>query len=103
MGRRESIDKGAVREVEEETGVKDVQIVKPLEITYHIFKRSGRNKIKITYWFEMRTSYDGPLIPQENEGITDVKWLNSEESAKALEKSYANIRDLLLVNEQSYK
>ena len=103
VGRRESIDKGAVREVEEETGVKDVQIVKPLEITYHIFKRSGRYKIKITYWFEMRTSYDGPLIPQENEGITDVKWLNSEESAKALEKSYANIRDLLLVNEQSYK
>ncbi|HPF96949.1 MAG: NUDIX domain-containing protein [Flavobacteriaceae bacterium] len=101
--RREPIDKAAVREVEEETGVKGVEIVKPLEITYHIFKRNGRNKIKITYWFEMHTSYDGPLQAQENEGITDVKWLNTDEISAALENSYANIKELMLMTEPSYK
>lgn len=94
-GRREPIDQAAVREVEEETGVKNLKITKPLEITYHIFKRNGRYKIKITYWFEMHTSYDGELIPQENEGITEVKWLNKEETTKAVENSYANIRALV--------
>lgn len=93
--RRESIDKTALREVEEETGVKNLEITKPLEVTYHIFKRNGRHKIKITYWFEMKTSYDGMLEPQENEGITRVEWLDKVAANKALENSYANIKLLV--------
>ncbi|MDT0559319.1 NUDIX domain-containing protein [Ichthyenterobacterium sp. W332] len=93
--RRETIDKTAIREVEEETGVQGLEIIKPLERTFHIFKRHGRHKIKVTYWFEMRTNYDGELLPQENEGITKVKWLDKKASEKALENSYANIRLLV--------
>src|SRR5690606_3640344 len=48
----ETIEETALREVMEETGVAGLKIVKPLETTYHIFKRNGRYKIKITYWFE---------------------------------------------------
>ena len=36
----ESIEEGAIREVEEETGVKGLTITKPLPTTYHIFKRN---------------------------------------------------------------
>lgn len=93
--RRESIDKTALREVEEETGVKHLEITKPLEVTYHIFKRNGRHKIKITYWFEMKTSYEGTLEPQEDEGITRVEWLDQVAANKALENSYANIKLLV--------
>ncbi|MEO8933369.1 MAG: NUDIX domain-containing protein [Xanthomarina sp.] len=93
--KKESIQLTAIREVEEETGVKDLEIVKPLETTYHIFRRNGRNKIKITFWFEMKTSYKGSLIPQENEGITEVAWLNKTEIEKALLNSYANIKLLM--------
>ena len=39
----------------------------------------------------MRTTYDGPLIPQENEGIKKVKWKDFQATQKALKKSYANI------------
>ena len=92
---KETIEKTAIREVEEETGVKGLEIGKPLDTTYHIFKRNGRYKIKITYWFEMKTNYDGKLYAQENEGITKVKWLNSEQIKKALENSYANIKLLV--------
>jgi ADP-ribose pyrophosphatase YjhB (NUDIX family) len=91
----ESIEEGAVREVEEETGVKGLTITKPLPTTYHIFKRNRRYKIKITYWFEMYTSYDGELLPEASEGITKVKWLGKKKQAKALKNSYANIRELL--------
>ncbi|WP_055442989.1 NUDIX hydrolase [Lacinutrix himadriensis] len=91
----ETIEETAVREVAEETGVAGLKIVKPLQTTYHIFKRNGKHRIKITYWFEMKTSFTGKLYPQENEGITKVEWLNTEESKKALENSYANIKLLV--------
>ncbi|MBT8273373.1 MAG: NUDIX domain-containing protein, partial [Bacteroidia bacterium] len=76
---RETIDKAALREVEEETGVQGLSITKPLEMTYHIFKRNGRNRIKVTYWFEMKTNYSGPLLPAIKEGITKVEWLNTDQ------------------------
>ena len=92
---KETIDKTAIREVEEETGVEGLKITKPLEMTYHIFKRNGRYRIKITYWFEMKTSYTGKLIAQEKEGITKVAWLNKEQTQEALQNSYANIKGLI--------
>ncbi|MGA1227143.1 MAG: NUDIX hydrolase [Tamlana sp.] len=93
--RKETIEDTAIREVEEETGVKNLKIVKPLDTTYHIFKRNGRYKIKITYWFEMKTNFNGNLYAQENEGITKVAWLNKEQICAALENSYANIKLLV--------
>ncbi|SEQ81561.1 ADP-ribose pyrophosphatase YjhB, NUDIX family [Hyunsoonleella jejuensis] len=93
--KKESIEETAIREVEEETGVKGLKITKPLETTYHIFKRRGRYRIKITYWFEMETSFDGKLYPQEKEGITKVKWLGKKKTKKAMENSYANIKILI--------
>lgn len=93
--KKESIEKGAIREVEEETGVTGLTITKPLDTTYHIFKRNGRYKIKITYWFEMQTTFDGKLVPEISEGITKVKWLGKKKQVKALKNSYANIRELV--------
>ena len=92
---KESIEETSIREVEEETGVQGLKIVKPLDITYHIFKRHGKYKIKVTHWFEMKTAFAGKLEPQEEEGITKVEWLNSEESIDALNNSYANIKLLV--------
>ena len=93
--KKEAIEDCAIREVEEETGVKGLRIVKPLETTYHIFKRNGRYKIKITYWFEMTTDYEGSLNPENSEGITKAKWLTPKQTKKALKNSYANIKQLI--------
>ncbi|MDG5492428.1 NUDIX hydrolase [Psychroserpens sp. SPM9] len=92
---KETIEATAIREVEEETGVAGLEITKPLDTTYHIFKRNGRHKIKVTYWFEMTTTFEGELFPQENEGITKVAWLSPKESQEALSNSYANIKILV--------
>jgi 8-oxo-dGTP pyrophosphatase MutT (NUDIX family) len=93
--KKETIEETSIREVEEETGVQGLEIIKPLETTYHIFKRNGKHRIKVTYWFEMKTTFDGILMPQENEGITKVEWLSPGDSQKALENSYANIKLLI--------
>lgn len=92
---KESIEETAIREVEEETGVKGLKISKPLPTTYHIFKRNGKHRIKVTYWFEMRTNYKGKLLPQLKEGITKAEWLNEAESIQVLNQSYANIKALI--------
>ncbi len=88
----ETYQEAAIREVEEETGVKNLEIKKFITKTYHIFKRNGKYKLKITYWFEMFTPYKGKLTPQTNEDIEKVKWKNFEKSQKALQKSYENIK-----------
>lgn len=88
----EEIEDTAIREVEEETGVKGLTIVNKLDKTYHIFKRNGRYKLKITHWFEMRTKYNGRLLAQADEGIDKVEWKSVDEVQEALKNSYENIK-----------
>jgi 8-oxo-dGTP pyrophosphatase MutT (NUDIX family) len=82
----------ALREVEEETGVTGLQPMKKLQKTYHIFKRNGAYKLKITHWYEMKTDFDGVLFPQADEGIEKAEWLNPEQIKEALKNSYQNIK-----------
>jgi len=93
--KNEKFKEAAIREVEEETGVQNLQIEKPLENTYHIYIYKTEKVFKITYWFEMKTDFKGAVHPQLEEGITKVEWLNSEQLPKIYENTYANIKLLL--------
>ena len=93
--KNENISQTALREVIEETGIKNLTIVKPLEKTYHIFKKGSKHFLKSTYWFEMTSDYDGKFKPQKKEGISRVEWIDKETIGSILPKSYANIRLLL--------
>jgi ADP-ribose pyrophosphatase YjhB (NUDIX family) len=88
----ENIEETAIREVEEETHVQGLTIVRFLQITYHIINRNGKYKLKETHWYEMKTDFQGKLIPEASEGIKKAKWKNFEKSQRALLKSYANIK-----------
>jgi len=99
LDKGESIEMAAIREVEEETGVKGLVIENHLKTTYHIFKRDGQYRLKKVYWFNMKTKFKGELEPQLNEGITKVKWKGKNKIQKALQNSYRNIR--LLFDEAS--
>lgn len=88
----ESILACAVREVEEECGITNLQIVKPLETTYHIYKEKGNIILKTTYWFLMYSDYDGELTPQLEEGIEQVVFKNEGASVEALKNTYENIK-----------
>ena len=90
--KNEQLSETAIREVIEETGIKGISITKPLDITYHIFKRNEEYRLKITYWFEMFSEYEGEFIPQLNEGISDVKWIKIEDLDNIKNNSYPNIK-----------
>ena len=100
--REEEIADTAMREVEEETGVDKLEITRKLQKTYHIFKRNGKYKLKITHWFEMQTNFEGTPFPQANEGIEKAVWLNPEQIKEALKNSYENIK-LLFEEEKLLK
>ncbi|MBZ0328145.1 MAG: NUDIX hydrolase [Altibacter sp.] len=88
----ETYEEAALRETIEETGVKDLVIKRFITKTYHVFKRNDKFKLKVTYWYEMYSNYDGPLIPEPSEGIKKVRWKNFEKTQKALQDSYENIK-----------
>lgn len=88
----EDIEATAMREVEEETGVNQLRITNKLQKTYHIFKRNGKYKLKITHWFEMQSDFEGTPHGQLEEGIEKVAWLNPEQIKEALKNSYENIK-----------
>ena len=88
----ESIEECALREVEEECGINKLQISSKMDTTYHIYEHKYRFVLKITYWFLMNTTFSGPLIPQEEEGIERVVFKNNLETKKALENTYENIK-----------
>ena len=92
MEKNEKITATAIREVEEETGVGDLSISCDLQKTYHVFKRNGKYKLKITQWYEMQSTFEGPTIPQTKEGIEKAVWLNPEQIKEALNNSYENIK-----------
>ena len=91
----ELIIDAAVREVEEETSVKDLIVKKPLPITYHIFKRNTKYKLKKTYWHLMKTSYNGKLVPQLTEGIERAVWKDKDEIQSVMKNVYINIEGLI--------
>ena len=90
----ENIEECAIREVEEECEVSGLTITQQLQETYHTYEINEQKILKRTYWFEMKTNFKGDLMPQTEEGITKVVWVNHEDIAEKLENSYGNIIEL---------
>jgi len=75
------IDKGegkkaaAIREVQEETGLTDLDLGPFLCVTYHTYKTSKKKRVlKKTYWYAMKST-QADLTPQVEEDIETVVWL----------------------------
>jgi 8-oxo-dGTP pyrophosphatase MutT (NUDIX family) len=92
----ESQEQGAKREVEEECGINKLSIQKDLGKSFHTYKIQGHRFLKITYWFLMKTEYNGILIPQEEENITDARWFDWQNLNPEELDTYQSIREVLL-------
>ena len=102
------IDKGetakeaAIREVEEECGISNHQIIKQLLSTYHIYKSpyeesKGSWIFKETFWFEMNYLGDDLGNPQLNEGITKVKWFARNKLDGVCVNTYENLKQIISI------
>ena len=82
----------AIREVKEECGIQNIEIDSFLLDTYHLFNENNKKRLKITHWFKMHELDKSPLIPQEEEGIERVEWLDINTNDFPLHNSYENIK-----------
>ncbi|MCW3113781.1 MAG: hypothetical protein JWR18_2177 [Segetibacter sp.] len=91
----ETIEDCAVREVEEETGLQNIQLGELLGVTNHFYKENGKDLEKETHWFTMSVSGDQALVPQLEEDITELKWVSKDEIKDYLKNSFKNIEEIV--------
>ncbi|MBO6057352.1 MAG: NUDIX domain-containing protein [Bacteroidales bacterium] len=82
----ESPEVAALREVEEETGITDLEIIQELPATWHCYLLNDQWTIKKTSWYLMKTASGMKNIPQTEEGITKV-YLVDKEGVNEFEKN----------------
>ena len=90
----ESIDQTAIREVEEECGVSGLEIINALPSTLHTYLRNDKWYLKTSYWYLMQSDFEGELVPQAEEGITECKWLTELEAKSLTHLMYPSIAEL---------
>jgi 8-oxo-dGTP pyrophosphatase MutT (NUDIX family) len=95
LDKGERVDDAAMREVEEETGIESHLLQGLIGSTFHIFQRSSGWSLKETVWYEMKTWENEILVPQEEEGITEIKWWSVDELSNGLPGTWPMIRELV--------
>jgi 8-oxo-dGTP pyrophosphatase MutT (NUDIX family) len=91
----ESLESCALREVIEETGVGQLEIIRFLLVTEHEFVESGQVILKETHWWLMKTNGSQPLIPQTEEDITELKWIGPSDFKIVQQNTYTGILEVL--------
>lgn len=91
----ESMKECAVREVEEECGIKNLVLKEKLCVTYHTYFQEERTVLKHTGWYAMESDDTRPLVPQTEEGITEVRWINKKNFDIVLANTYESIKEVL--------
>lgn len=89
--KNESKKTAAIREVEEECGIRKLVILKKLITTYHIYAYNGL-KLKETHWYLMHSSFKKELTPQTEEGIDKVAFIKKSDINNIYKNTYANIK-----------
>lgn len=87
----ESLEECALREVSEETGLRDVRLGSFVDTTLHQYDEGGELVTKKTAWYAMDASSANELVPQTEEEIEDLCWVSPGDLAPYLENSYPNI------------
>lgn len=91
----ETIEECAVREVQEETGLQKIQLIRPFTITYHTYEEKGKKILKESHWYLMETPGSQQLTPQAEEQITQAKWIAKKDLEKFFGETYSTIREIL--------
>lgn len=90
----ETMEQTALREVEEECGVQGLVIEKELASTYHLYLERNKTILKRTWWYLMSAPIQQGK-PQQEEGITAVNWLMSDDLDKVVKNTYPSVLNVL--------
>ena len=91
----EKPEQAALREVEEETNIGKLHIVKELPSTWHCYQFGEEWRLKRTYWYLMESEDNIQAKPQTEEGISEVKLVGNEEIDGFLRNTFRSISEIL--------
>lgn len=88
----ETIEACARREVAEEVGIPEPEILRSLGTTQHEYVQSGEHILKTTHWYLMETE-SVQFKPQLEELIEEVAWVHLDKAI--LQVGFENLRKVL--------
>lgn len=98
--KNETPEIAAIREVEEESGLSELHLVRQLDSTFHIYRSPylpfPKNLVlKETKWFLMSYSGNKTPVPQVDENIEEVVWFAPADLGQVYSNTYLNLSDFL--------
>ncbi|MBP6090412.1 MAG: NUDIX domain-containing protein [Crocinitomicaceae bacterium] len=90
----ESFQNAAIREVEEECGVR-ATLKSKIGTTQHTYVYEDQLILKTTHWYEMECIDDSDMQPQFEEGISVIEWLEMSQLDSFFKNTYTSIASLL--------
>jgi 8-oxo-dGTP pyrophosphatase MutT (NUDIX family) len=91
----ETVEACALREVEEETGISNLRLNGKLQTTYHTYSFQGKTVLKPSHWFRMECTGTEDLVPQTEEDITELRWVDKVEAAALANEAFPSIREMI--------
>ena len=90
----EDIAVTALREVQDETGIEDLELRDLICITDHCYRRDGIWHLKHTWWYDMLYTDPTDLTPQTEEDITKAAWVAKSSLPPYLLNTYPSIQEV---------
>ena len=87
----EDIDVTALREVQEETGINELELRGLICVTDHCYIRDGIWHLKHTWWYDMLYTDPTDLTPQREEDISKAAWVTKSSLPMFLQNTYPSI------------
>ena len=96
----ETAEEASAREVQEECGISNLHIIRPLDSTFHIYRSpflplDNNLVLKETKWFLMKYAGNEVPVPQVEEDIVEIRWFNMADLDDVYGNIYSNLREFL--------
>lgn len=91
----ETIKECAVREVSEETAIRNINLESYFITTYHTYHEGSKHILKESHWFTMTAPGNQKLEPQKEEGIDIVQWMKASGIKKIFPETFPSVVDVL--------
>ena len=90
----EDIQVTALREVEEETGIPQLELGQLICVTDHCYRRNDIWHLKHTWWYEMLYCEPTDLTPQKEEDISKAAWVAKSSLPAFLTNTFPSIQEV---------
>lgn len=88
----------ALREVQEECGLTNIEIDKKIAETYHTYIENGEKILKRTFWYDINLKANETPVVQTSEDITDYIWYDFQALKEIMKNTFESLKDIFLLS-----